>query len=163
MQTPPLLRVERFLALKRLSFVGVSRNPRDFSRGLFREFRRRGYDVVPVNPGMETMEGLRCYRTVKAISPGVEGALVMVPKAAMERVLHDCADAGVRQVWLYGLQGPKEFDASTSDLCQQLNMEMIAGYCPYMFFPKTQLFHRMHGAVMKIMGTYPQRPKQHVA
>ena len=84
MQKPSLDHVDRFLAMKRLALVGVSRNPRDFSRGLFRELDHRGYDVVPVNPGMVTMEGFRCYRTVRAISPAVEGALVMVPKSAIE-------------------------------------------------------------------------------
>ncbi|MDH3251765.1 MAG: CoA-binding protein [Ignavibacteria bacterium] len=163
MDTPSLVRVDRFLALKRIAFIGVSRNPRDFSRGLFGEFLRRGYDVVPVNPAVETMDGLRCYRTVKAISPRVDGALVMAPKSALEKVIRDCADAEIRQVWLYGLRGPKEFGSPTSDHCDELNIEMIAGYCPYMFFPKTQFFHTMHGVVMKIMGSYPQRPKHHVA
>ncbi len=162
MQKPSLSHVDRFLALKRLALVGVSRNPRDFSRGLFRELTHRRYDVVPVNPGMETTEGFRCYRSVRAISPPVEGALVMVPKSAIEDVLRDCAEAGVLRVWLYGLKGPREFDASIIDLVQQLNIEVIAGYCPYMFFPKTQFFHRLHGGFMKVMGTYPGRHEHHI-
>ena len=60
-------------------------------------------------------------------------------------------------VWLYGLKGPREFNAPTIDLAQQLNIEVIAGYCPYMFFPKTQFFHRLHGGLMTVMGMYPRR------
>ena len=44
------VRANEFLAQRRIALVGVSRNPRDLSRTLFRELRRRGYDVVPVNP-----------------------------------------------------------------------------------------------------------------
>ncbi len=43
--------IDGFLALKRVAMVGVSRDPRDFSRMLFREMKKRGYDMVPVNPG----------------------------------------------------------------------------------------------------------------
>ena len=45
-------RIDDFLSRKRLALVGVSRNPQDFTRSMFREFRRRGYDVVPVNPNV---------------------------------------------------------------------------------------------------------------
>jgi len=34
-------RIQDFLAQKRFAFAGVSRQPKDFSRALFREFRAR--------------------------------------------------------------------------------------------------------------------------
>jgi predicted CoA-binding protein len=43
--------IEDFLAQKRIALVGLSRQPKDFSVMLFEELCRRGYDVVPVNPG----------------------------------------------------------------------------------------------------------------
>ena len=42
--------IQDFLGQKRLAVVGVSRQPKDFSLALFREFRKRRYDAVPVNP-----------------------------------------------------------------------------------------------------------------
>jgi len=44
------VRASDFLAQRRIALVGVSRDPRDLSRALFRELRGRGYDVVPVHP-----------------------------------------------------------------------------------------------------------------
>jgi len=49
-------RVRDFLSQKRLAFVGVSRQPKDYSRALFREFGARGYDAVPVNPAIAEIE-----------------------------------------------------------------------------------------------------------
>src|SRR5947209_5435536 len=43
--------IEDFLRQKRIAMVGLSRESKDFSVMLFEEFRRRGYDMVPVNPG----------------------------------------------------------------------------------------------------------------
>ena len=54
--------IQDFLDHKRVAVVGVSRESRDFSRGLFREFVKRGYDMVPVNPDSKEIEGRQCYQ-----------------------------------------------------------------------------------------------------
>ena len=41
--------INQFFSQKRIALIGASRNPRDFSRGLMKEFIGRGIDVVPVN------------------------------------------------------------------------------------------------------------------
>jgi len=33
---------------------------------------------------------------------------------------------------------------------------VVPGFCPLMFFPDTAWFHRLHGLVMKITGSYPR-------
>ena len=52
-----LARVNGFLGHERIAFIGVSRNPEDFSRQLFRDMEARGYDMVPVNFGADEIEG----------------------------------------------------------------------------------------------------------
>jgi uncharacterized protein len=93
--------VNRFLGHKRIAFVGVSRDPEDFSRQLFRDMEARGYDVVPVNPGGEDIEGQHCFRTVREVQPPVESALIMTPPKATAEVVRDCDAAGVHDVWLH--------------------------------------------------------------
>src|SRR5579863_609506 len=97
--------IDDFLAAKRLAIVGVSRNPKDFTRTLFSEFRRRGYDVVPVTPLTSELDGLRCYSRVQDIAPPVEGALLLTSPAVTDGVVQDCASAGIRRVWMYRAGG----------------------------------------------------------
>ena len=47
---PSLETIEDFLSQKRIAMIGVSRNPKDFSAALFEGLRKRGYEMVPVNP-----------------------------------------------------------------------------------------------------------------
>ena len=42
--------IDSFLSCRRIAVLGVSRDPKDFSRSVFRAFVERGYDAVPVNP-----------------------------------------------------------------------------------------------------------------
>ena len=54
-----------FLAEKRIAMMGISRDPKHFSVTLFEDFRRRGYDVVPVNPHVPELFGQRCFARVR--------------------------------------------------------------------------------------------------
>src|ERR1017187_7078098 len=69
--------VQDFLGQKRLAVVGVSRKPDDFSRKLFCELRDRGYDVVPVNPEVDEIDGKKCFAHLQDVQPPVDGALLM--------------------------------------------------------------------------------------
>ena len=147
--------VEDFLAQKRLAMVGVSRNPKDFSRGLFRDLCRRGYDMVPVNPKVSELDGQKSYACLQDIAPPVDGALLMTPPTVTDGVVRDCFAAGIMRVWMHRGGGTGAVNQEAVDFCQQKGMRVIAGHCPYMFLPGTPLFHRVHGFFMKLAGSYP--------
>jgi predicted CoA-binding protein len=133
-----------FLAERRLAVVGVSHHPQDFSRGLFRELLRRGYDVVPVNPARGEIEGLPCAARVQDVSPPVAGVLVMTRPEVTEQVVRDCVEAGVPRIWLHRGMGPGAVSRAAVDLCRQHGIAVVEGVCPYMFLPASGLVHRAH-------------------
>lgn len=151
-----LTNIEKFLACKRLAMVGASRNPKDFSTGLFRELCGRGYDMVPVNPLAEEVEGRRCFARMQDIQPPVEAALLMTPPAVTEAVVKDCVEAGIRSVWMYRAGGPGAVSAKAVEVCERRGVEVVAGECPYMFLQGMKGVHRWHGWWRKILGSYPR-------
>src|SRR5947209_1639718 len=92
--------IRDFLSQQRLAIVGVSHQPKDFSRALFRAFQERNFNVVPVNPSAQEIEGVVCYSHVRDIRPPVDTALLMTSPAVTDEVVKDCADAGIRRVWM---------------------------------------------------------------
>ena len=58
--SPAMVKAREFLSLKRIAVVGVTRKEKGFSRYILRELITRGYDAVPVNPMLKTVEG-RAY------------------------------------------------------------------------------------------------------
>lgn len=149
-------RIQEFLAEKRLAIVGVSQQPKDFSRALFREFRARGYDVVPVNPQAREIEGQPCFAHVQDIQPPVATVLLMTSPAVTDAVVRDCAEAGVQRVWMYRAGGKGAVSAAAVGFCESKGIAVIPGDCPLMFLPDGAWFHRFHGWVKKIAGTYPR-------
>jgi predicted CoA-binding protein len=125
-----------------------------FSRALFREFRARGYDMVPVNPVAKEIEGQRCFAGVQEIQPPVDGVLAS-PKVT-ETVVRDCAEVGIKRVWMYRAAGSGAVSREAVQFCTANGVSAIPGECPFMLFPGTAWGHRFHGWVKKIAGAYPR-------
>ncbi len=130
--------IPTFLSLHRIAIVGVSTNPSHFSRAVYRAWRDRSYDVVPVHPNAPPFENTRCAARPQDIDPPVEAAIVMTPPAASEQAVKDCAAAGIRSIWLY-----RRAPAAES-FCADNGISLIAGECPLMYLPKMGLIHRIH-------------------
>ena len=151
--------IEDFLAQKRIAVVGVSRESKAFSMMLFEEFCRRGYDVVPVNPNVPQILGRPCFARVQDINPPADAAILMTSPAVTEKVVHDCAEAGIKRIWMYRAGGRGAVSAAAVEYCCASGMKVVPGECPYMFWSDAHAGHRLHGFVRKITGRYPRRAK----
>lgn len=147
--------VEDFLALHRIAIVGVSRDPKDFSRLLFREMCDRGYEMVPINPAADEIDGRECFHSLQAVKEPIEGVLVMTPFSATRQIVEDCAAAGIRNVWIYRAGGQGAVSPDATAFCKQNGIRVVDGHCPFMFFRGTKFVHRAHGFLLKITRRYP--------
>lgn len=142
--------IDEFLSQRRIAIVGVSRNPSDYSRAVFRKFLQLGYDTVPVNPNTAEVDGIDCRASVCEIKPVPDAVLLLTSPQATLGELEDCSLAGVKRVW-----SRRVFDAAAQQFCDQNVISAIDGYCPFLFFPDSGGIHKFHGFVLKILGKYP--------
>jgi hypothetical protein len=159
--TPSLETIQDFLAQKRIAMIGVSRNPKDFSAALFDELRKRGYDMVPVNPKAGEVLGRTCFAKVQEIQPPVDAALLMTTPEVTDAVVSDCAAAGIRRVWMYRAGGKGAVSANAIAFCHEHGIQVVPGQCPFIFLRGAGGVHKFHGFVRKITGRYPKH--QHAA
>ena len=61
-----------------VAIVGCSPNPARPSHAIARYLQRRGYRVIPVNPGHREILGEKCYRSLSEIPPEVRIDIVDV-------------------------------------------------------------------------------------
>jgi len=153
-------RIQDFLGQKRLAFVGVSRQPKDYSRVMFREFGARGYDTVPVNPATAEIEGQRCFARVADIEPVPDGVVVLTSPAVTDQVVADCIQAGVKRIWMCRSYGKGSVSAQAVGECEAHGISVIPGECPFMFLKGDYQqgggwVHHFHGFIKKITGAYP--------
>ena len=147
--------IQDFLAQKRIAVIGVSRDPKDFSRGMLRTLRERGYDAIAVNPELLSVDETRCFSRLEDISPRVDGVLLMTPPAVTDDIVRQCARLGIGRVWMYRAGGKGAVSPQAVEFCEEHGIKVIPGECPYMFFPKSGWFHGLHGFIKKFSGAYP--------
>jgi hypothetical protein len=132
------VRANEFLAKRRIALVGVSRDPRDLSRTLFRELRRRGATWCRC-----TRSWRRSRRAVRPqaqdVSPGVDGALLMTRAKRMHRGAGRGARVrpGGRRV------PPRAWDRGRG------------GRVSFMFLPRCRARTLGHGFLARLVGRHP--------
>ena len=134
----------QFLAKKRVAVTGVSRQGTSHgSNNVYRRLRDRGYEVFAVNPNAEEVEGDRCYKDLRSIPGGVEAVVIGTRPATAEQTMHECAELGIRHVWMHRGPGDGSVSAAATDYGRQHGITVIDGGCPLMFGPTADLGHRI--------------------
>jgi uncharacterized protein len=88
---------------KRIAIVGASPDPTRPSSGVLRDLRGAGYDVVPVNPNADLVEGEPCYPSIAAAVEATGPVdIVDVFRRAEACVPHarEAVAVGARCLWL---------------------------------------------------------------
>src|SRR5215467_10015759 len=128
--------IQDFLAQKRIAIVGMSRDPKSISALLFNEFARRGYDIVPVNPNIQEFLGRKCFARLQDIQPPVDAALLLTSPEVTDVVVQDCAECGIRRVWMHRAGGQGAVSDKAIEFCRERRISVIPGECPLMFLPQ---------------------------
>jgi len=148
--------IDEFLAEKRIAVVGVSRDPGDFSRRLFRDLRKFGYEALPVRPDAAEIDGVACVGRLQDLDPAPKAALLLTRPEVTDRVVMDCREAGVGLVWMYRAAGQGAVSREAVDYCDAHGIRVIAGYCPYMFLRQAGWIHKLHGWLIRLVSGRPR-------
>jgi predicted CoA-binding protein len=148
--------IEQFLSAKTIAVIGASRDEKSYSGSLFAELLKHGYEAIPVNPTAGEIAGKTAYKSVAEIRPVPERALILLPEDKTEQAVIDCANAGIKNVWLHRHVAGGVSDTRAIFRAEERGIQLITGFCMFMFLPRTPFFHKLHGGVMRLVGAYPR-------
>ena len=83
-----------------VAVLGASRNREKFGNKAVRAFHHCGFEVVPINPRVNVVEGLRAYASVLDVEHPIDMATVYLKPAIGAGVLGELAEKGIKEVWL---------------------------------------------------------------
>ena len=152
-------RVDDFLAQRRLAVAGVSRSKSQHPVGnlIYQRLKRTGHTVFAVNPALESFEGERCYANVQSIPGGVDGVVIVTRPETTERIVADCAAAGVRRVWMHqSVTKGTSVSSQAVEFCRAHDISVIDGGCPMMYGPGADIGHRCIRWVLSVTGGLPR-------
>ena len=144
--------IEGVLSQKVLAVAGVSRDPNKFGLIAYKELKAKGYQVLAINPKIDSVEGDPCYASLKDL-PERPGALVIVTQPAVtEQLVHAAAEAGIRHIWLQqGAESP-----AALQFCREQGLNVVSGECIMMYQPHPSFPHALHKFVKHALGGKPK-------
>jgi predicted CoA-binding protein len=144
-----------FLEQKRIAVAGVSRHENQPANLIYRKLRDAGYEVVPINPKVDEVEGDRCYPNLAAIGEPPDGVLVVTSPAASETVVRECAAAGVSRVWMHRSFGSGSVSEAAVQFCRDNGISVIEGGCPMMYCVPVDVGHKCMRWFLGLTGKLP--------
>ena len=146
-----LATIDSFLAQSEIAIAGVSRKASKFGNMLYKELLKKGFELIPVHPEMETYQGVKCYSSIDALPDTVGGLVVCTRPEQAEKIVDAALKKGIRHIWLQqGSENPHLLRlASESDAV------IITGQCLMMFVEPSGI-HKFHGFLLKLFGKHPK-------
>jgi len=148
----------QFLSNKRVAVTGVSRTPAGHGSNVaYQRLRDRGYEVLAVNPNADEVEGDLCYHDLKSIPGGVDAVVIGTRPATAEVTMRECAELGIKQVWMHRAFGGGSVSAAAAEYGRQQGITVIDGGCPLMFGPTADAGHKAIRFVCTLTGAVPRK------
>ena len=86
-----------FLASRRIAVTGVSRTTKGHGANtVYQRLRNREYEVFPVNPNADQVEGDPCFPDLTSIPGGVDAVVIATRPDVAEATMRECAELGIR-------------------------------------------------------------------
>lgn len=80
--------------------LGATPKENKFGFKLYKRLKSYGYEVYPVNPNAEQVDGDICYSTLTDIPKVVDVVNVVVPEQVGVAAMSECEELGISTVWL---------------------------------------------------------------
>lgn len=108
-----------------VAVVGATDNPAKYGSVIYRDLKRKGYRVLAVNPGRDTVDGDPAYATVADLPIAPDIIDLVVPANIGIEVVRQALDIGYDRIWVQpGAESPELLT-----LLQQEGAEYLADAC----------------------------------
>jgi predicted CoA-binding protein len=120
--------IKDFMSQRKFAVVGATDDTGKYGNTIYRNLKKRGYEVFPVNPKLDELEGSKCYRNLADIPEKVDVVDFVVPPVVTEKTLPECHRLGLHRIWLQ----PGAESRAAIDYCRQNGMQVVHDVCVMM-------------------------------
>ena len=83
-----------------IAVVGATDDLSKYGARIYRDLKAKGYRVFAVNPARDTVDGDPAYKSLADIGEPPSIVDIVVPPRVTLSVLRECAELGLRDVWV---------------------------------------------------------------
>jgi predicted CoA-binding protein len=144
--------IDAFLSSRKLAIAGVSRDPKKFGNQVFKLLKERGFEVYPINPNADNIDGTPCFRSVSSLPLSVHSLVILTSKKHTRDIVADAVAKGIDSIWIQqGSDTPE-----TIELTKSHPVNLITRECILMHADPVTGVHKFHRSLKRLFGLYPK-------
>ena len=116
---------KEMLERKVWAVVGASPKKDKFGYKIYKKLKARGYEVFPVHPGCDLIDGDKCYSSLNELPKIPECVNMVVPPRVTNSTLEEIVKLNINNVWLQ----PGTFDEETIALYEEKGVNTVYYDC----------------------------------
>lgn len=105
---------EESLKLKNWAVVGASDKKDKFGYKIVKTLNDNDYNVFPINPRLDEIEGIKCYESINDIEEEIEVVDMVVKPEIGKKIIPEIADNNIKYIWLQPGTRSDEIDELTA-------------------------------------------------
>ena len=140
--------IDHFIASKRIAVIGMSSSGKKFGNYVCKELESRGYEIFPIHPGTQMIDGRYCYPDLESLGGKVQCVWISISPQKVPAVLKEANKIGLKNIWLQ--QGA--WSPEVQQTIDQLGLPVISKKCILMYAPPVHSIHKFHRTLKGIFG-----------
>ncbi|MBO8137844.1 MAG: CoA-binding protein [Desulfotomaculum sp.] len=92
--------VQEMLMQKVWAVLGSFANEEKWAYKIYKNLKKSGYTVYPVNPRLKEIDGEPCYQNLESLPQVPEVVNLVTPPQATEKIVEQCIKLGIKYVWM---------------------------------------------------------------
>ena len=82
-----------------IDLIGSSNDRSKYGNKIYRDLRNKGYNVTPINPKEEKIEGDRAYSSIEEMKELPDIANFVVPPPVAMKIAQNITNLGIKHLW----------------------------------------------------------------
>ena len=93
-----------------IALIGASNDRNKYGNKIYKDLRNKGYNVTPINPKEEKIEGDRAYTSIEEMKELPDIANFVVPPPVAMKIAQNITNLGIKHLWFQPGSESKELE-----------------------------------------------------
>ena len=93
-----------------IALIGASNDRSKYGNKIYRDLRKKGYNVTPINPKEEKIEGDMAYSSIEEMKELPDIANFVVPPTIAMKIAQHITSLGIKHLWFQPGSESKELE-----------------------------------------------------
>lgn len=141
-----------FLKLNTVAVAGVSSNGDVAANIIYKNLKKHGYTVYPVNPNSRIVGGDLSYPSIASVPKTPDWVVIATHPDVTPLIIDECIEQNIAKVWIHKSLGNGSYHPEAIKKAEDAGITLIPGSCPMMFLEPVDPAHKCMRWFFKISG-----------